>query len=67
MGPTAKRRSSTAGDLQEEQRLAEAHTKVKCKDSRATHLMLGLLAILQSLQVAKKHRELYPEDIQGSR
>ena len=36
MGPTAKRRSSTAGDLQEEQRPAEAYTKVKCKDSRAT-------------------------------
>jgi len=36
VGPTAKRRSSTAGDLQEEQRPAEAYTKVKCKDSRAT-------------------------------
>ncbi len=34
------KRSST-GDLQKEGRSVEAHTKVKCKDLRTIHLMLG--------------------------
>ena len=49
VGPMAKSRSSTMGNLQEERQPAEAHTKVKCKDSRMTHSMLGHQAITRSL------------------
>jgi hypothetical protein len=48
-GADEKKRSSTAGDLQEERQPAEAHTKIKCKDLRTTHSMLGHQAIPRSL------------------
>ncbi len=44
-----EKRISSTGDSQKEGRLVEAHTKVKCKDLRAIHSMLGHRATPQSL------------------
>jgi hypothetical protein len=42
-------KKGSTGNTQKEGRLVEAHTKVKCKDLRTIHLMLGHQATPQSL------------------